>query len=64
MFRTVTERVAEALYAKFTLPPDEQKLDKNGKRLTINFAKARPCDEPQLEASPTVRGVRFASTRC
>lgn len=45
----VTERVAEALYAKFTLPPDEQKLDKNGKRLTINFAKARPCDEPQLE---------------
>ena len=42
------EDVAAALYAKFKLTHDATPPEINGKHLTVNFAKARPCDEAQL----------------
>ena len=43
-----TADVAAALHAKFKLTQDAAPPEIHGKHLTVNFAKARPCDEAQL----------------
>ena len=42
------EEVAQALHAKFTTENGANAPEIHGKRLTVNFAKARPCADEQL----------------
>ena len=44
----IDEEVAQALHAKFTTNDGEEAPELRGKKLTVNFAKARPCTDEQI----------------